>query len=247
MANRADDYFDFSSPEIHVRTQLLIERPGYDAVFLAPHVVFRRGGQSAGKDGWLDYQWLATLRGSSDMSGLEVLHELTQPRRYRPSSSFESYYDEFLRNSMRGLRYQIVLSSGELATGVPTSGSIANPTDPNVAFSFRSDMGDVFRIPFRALRDAIPVDNISGIIRTINPTIVAANDLMIEVPRATVDGLREAAYAMMTASLTSGDYFPSIAYKYLTVQGSDFSVVSVEPRNKTILQLSIRPMDEAVQ
>lgn len=250
MANRASDYFDvwLSTQRIRVRTRIVVNRPGYDPVLLAPHVLFQPGGQAGGKDGWLDYQWLTTIVDASDMSGPELLQQLAQPQRHRPKSAFESYYDEFLQNAMRGRRYQITLGSGELATGVPTSGSIANPADPAVAFSFRADSGGVFRIPFAELREAFPIDSLPAIIRTVGPAVVAANDLMIQIPKTTVDGLREAPYAMLTASLTSGRFVPTAPqlYKYLTVQGSDFAVASIEPRDTQILQLAVGPLNEAV-
>jgi hypothetical protein len=68
-------------------------------------------------------------------------------------SSFENYYDRFLQNSFRQRRYRIVLRGGEQAEGVPTSGSIADPHDPNVSFNFRADSG-FYRIPFKELEFA---------------------------------------------------------------------------------------------
>lgn len=70
-----------------------------------------------------------------------------------PLSAFESYYDRFLQNSFRQRRYRIVLRGGDQAEGIPTSGSLANPSDPDVSFNFRSESG-FYRIPFRELEFA---------------------------------------------------------------------------------------------
>lgn len=74
--------------------------------------------------------------------------------RFRVSlSAFENYYHLFLQNSFRLRRYRIVLRDGEQAEGVPTSGSIVDPRDPNVSFNFRADSG-FYRIPFSELEFA---------------------------------------------------------------------------------------------
>ena len=68
-------------------------------------------------------------------------------------SPFESYYDRFLQNSFRQRRYRIVLRGGDQAEGIPTSGSLADPRDPDVSFNFRAESG-FYRIPFRELESA---------------------------------------------------------------------------------------------
>lgn len=65
-------------------------------------------------------------------------------------SSFETYYDQFLQNSFRRRRYRIVLRDGEQVEGVPTSGSRADPRDPNVSFNLRTESG-FYCIPFTEL------------------------------------------------------------------------------------------------
>ena len=68
-------------------------------------------------------------------------------------SPFETYYDRFLQNSFRQRRYRIVLRNGEQVEGVPTSGSLADPRDPNVSFNLRAESG-FYRIPFTELESA---------------------------------------------------------------------------------------------
>ena len=76
--------------------------------------------------------------------------------RYRITpTSFDRYYDIFLQNSFRGRRFRITLVSGDSVEGVPTAGSIANPTDPNVSFFLRLDDGRSYRIPFTDLQEAV--------------------------------------------------------------------------------------------
>jgi hypothetical protein len=74
--------------------------------------------------------------------------------RYRVSlSPFERYYDRFLQNSFRQRRYRISLRDGEQVDGIPTSGSIADPRDPDVSFHLRAESG-FYRIPFTELASA---------------------------------------------------------------------------------------------
>jgi hypothetical protein len=70
-----------------------------------------------------------------------------------PPSPFVSYQDRFLQNSFRQRRFRIVLRDGEQVEGVPTSGSGADPRDPNASFSFRAESG-YYRIPFVELVSA---------------------------------------------------------------------------------------------
>jgi len=72
-------------------------------------------------------------------------------------TQFDRYYDVFLQNTFQGRRFRITLVSGDLFAGVPTAGSIANPTDPNVSFYVRLDDGQTYRIPFSELQEATPV------------------------------------------------------------------------------------------
>lgn len=70
-----------------------------------------------------------------------------------PPSPFVSYQDRFLQNSFRQRRFRIVLRDGEQIEGVPTSGSGADPRDPNASFSLRAESG-YYRIPFSELVSA---------------------------------------------------------------------------------------------
>jgi hypothetical protein len=74
--------------------------------------------------------------------------------RFRVSPSpFVSYQHRFLQNSFQQRRYRIVLRDGEQVEGVPTSGSAADPRDPNASFNFQADSG-FYRIPFTELASA---------------------------------------------------------------------------------------------
>ena len=66
-------------------------------------------------------------------------------------SAFDLYYDKFLQNSFRGKKYNVTLKSGDSLVGTPMAGSIADPSDPNVSFSFTGDNGVTYRIPFREM------------------------------------------------------------------------------------------------
>jgi hypothetical protein len=81
------------------------------------------------------------------MSGLEA-YKISMP-----SLAFGQFYDRFLQNSFRQKRYRITLTSGDVVDGVPTVGSIADPRDPEVAFSLTT-AEDYYRIPFRVLLNA---------------------------------------------------------------------------------------------
>ena len=69
------------------------------------------------------------------------------------TSAFERYYDVFLQNNFRGAAYRITLKNGDEATGVATAGSVIDPSDPDVTFSFSTDDG-FYKIPFRELEEA---------------------------------------------------------------------------------------------
>ncbi|MFS8071682.1 MAG: hypothetical protein ACMG6S_35380 [Byssovorax sp.] len=68
-----------------------------------------------------------------------------------PLSAFDLYYDKFLQNSFRGKKYKVTLKSGDSLVGTPMVGSMANPSDPNVSFSFTGENGVTYRIPFREI------------------------------------------------------------------------------------------------
>jgi hypothetical protein len=70
-------------------------------------------------------------------------------------TSFDRYYDVFLQNSLRRRRFRITLLSGEHVDGVPTAGSIANPSNPDASFFFRLDDGHLYQIPFAHLKEAV--------------------------------------------------------------------------------------------
>jgi hypothetical protein len=71
-------------------------------------------------------------------------------------SNFDRYYDTFLQNSMRGRPFQIVVD-GERLVGVPTAGSVIDPSDPDASFNFHDQRGSSHRIRFADLEDARPI------------------------------------------------------------------------------------------
>lgn len=150
-------------------------------------------------------------------------------------TAFERYYDAFLQNSFRGRRFKIVLKSGESSVGVPTSGSIANPLDPNVSFSFKTDDGGMYRIPFVDLKEATVVEPVLCMVRTVAPSTRAAGDFAVLIEEAEVDRLLVAqGPTSVRANLERENDFvdgaPAYTYKYLTVQGSDFRITSIGRR-----------------
>ena len=153
--------------------------------------------------------------------------------RYKVSpNAFERFYDAFLQNSMRGRRYQIVLESGDTAVGVPTSGSIANPLDPNVSLAFRTDDGNVYRIPFAHLKDATVAEPVSCMVRTIDPFTLGGGDfeVMLDEPESErllgADGNTTISGALRRAE-DFVDGAPPGTYKFLTVRGSEFAISDI--------------------
>jgi hypothetical protein len=150
--------------------------------------------------------------------------------RYKVSpNAFERFYDVFLQNSMRGRRYKIELESGDTAVGVPTSGSIANPLDPSVSFAFRTDDGNVYRIPFAHLKDAAVAEPVSCMVRTIDPFTLGGGDfeVMLDEPeseRLLVTSENTTVRGRLRRTEDFVDGAPRGTYKFLTVRGSDFVI-----------------------
>lgn len=68
------------------------------------------------------------------------------------TGSFERFYNLFLYNTLRTIKYKIILTDGATAVGVPTVGAGVNPFDPSVSFNFWSE-GESYQIPFSVLED----------------------------------------------------------------------------------------------
>lgn len=163
------------------------------------------------------------------------------------TSSFDRYYDTFLQNSLRSREFRIVLESGEEAVGVPTSGSIVNPLDPKVSFSFRTGEGSVYRIPFADLREAVPVEPVSCAVRTIDPYTLGGSDFEVMLHEADSERLltSDAEPSVVRGTLRRAEDFvdaaPPGTYKFLTVRGSEFRIVKIErgtPRNTVSITVS---------
>lgn len=69
------------------------------------------------------------------------------------ATSFDRYFDEFLYNAFRQLKYRITLVGGETAIGVPVVNLAQSPQDQNVRFFFKTEDG-FYRIPFLELTSA---------------------------------------------------------------------------------------------
>lgn len=156
--------------------------------------------------------------------------------KYRVTTSpFDRYYDTFLQNSLRGRPFKIVLASGDEALGVPTSGSIVNPLDPNVSFAFRTGDGSVYRIPFADLREAVPVgEPVSCAVRTIDPYTLGASDFEVVLEEPETERLltSEAETSVVRGTLRRAEDFvdgaPPDTYKFLTVRGAEFRIARIE-------------------
>lgn len=161
-------------------------------------------------------------------------------------SAFDRYYDAFLQNSLRGHRFRLRLKSGDAITGVPTSGSLANPNDPNVAFNLKTGDGHLYRIPFADLDDAASVEPVPGIVRTVDPTTWAAADFVVDIDEGEADRLHMVVdEATVRAQLHDPKSFvdsaPPGTYKFLTVGGRDFRIKKIGRLNVAAVELLVAP------
>ena len=162
-------------------------------------------------------------------------------------SAFQRYDDTFLQNSFKGHRFKIVLDSGDAPIGVPTSGSLVNPLDPNVSFTFKTDDGAVYRIPFAHLREAEVVDQVSCMVRTIDPTTVGGADFEVLILANESERLMliDGPSSVVARVRTPGSFVegaPTGTYKYLTVGGRDFRVKAIKGRPTGDLDISVEPL-----
>ncbi len=161
-------------------------------------------------------------------------------------SAFDRYYDAFLQNSLRGHRFRLRLKSGDAVTGVPTSGSIADPKDPNVAFSLRTGDGHLYRIPFAELDDAASVEPVPGVVRTVDPTTWAAADFVVDIDDGEADRLylstdETTVRAQLHEPKSFVDSAPPGTYKFLTIGGRDFLIKKIGRVDGTAVELLVAP------
>lgn len=161
--------------------------------------------------------------------------------RHQPSA-FERYYDLFLQNSLRGKRFAITLTTGEEVEGIPTAGSIIDPTDPRSSFTLRADDGNLYRIPFSRLANVAPAGTVVGIVRTVDVDTLAAGDLFVQLTSADAERLLISDdWAEVDVTLEPGSqYYPAHDYyKYLTVHGTDFNILKIDLLSGSDLRLTV--------
>lgn len=66
---------------------------------------------------------------------------------------FAEYYDRFLQNNFRRVRYVVTLLCGESKIGIPTASAVVDPADSNVSFHLFTADG-AYRVPYKGLRSA---------------------------------------------------------------------------------------------
>jgi hypothetical protein len=160
------------------------------------------------------------------------------------STAFERYYDIFLQNAFRGRRYKIVLASGDSSIGIPTSGSLVNPLDPNVSFAFKAEDGSVYRIPFADLKEASVEEPLICSVRTIDPHTAGGGDFSVLIQESDANRLfqAEAAESVFAGLRNEGDFVdgaPQETYKFLTVSGTDFKILEISRTSRTGLKLVV--------
>lgn len=169
-------------------------------------------------------------------------------QRYSVSvSPFDRYYDRFFQNSLRGKRFRIKLVTGESVEGTPTAGSIINPQDPNASFSFRASDDQMYRIPFSALKDAVPVEPVFGAVRTRAPNTTAGGDFVVEIAEPQAEQLLMAEGSMtisarIPAHQPYAEAAPAGTYQFLTVGGSAFSIKDIQRAGTNEIRLTVEPL-----
>jgi hypothetical protein len=156
-------------------------------------------------------------------------------------TSFDRYYDLFLQNNFGGKPFKITLQGGDSAVGLPTSGSIVNPADPNVAFSFRT-RGGSYRIPFRELQHA--EEMVDCMVRTVGPHTLAASDFPVYVSKPDVERMRETDQPLeIVAEIGDDNRYargaPRGTYKFLTSGGWEVEIRSIQLDDRGRLKLEI--------
>ena len=148
-------------------------------------------------------------------------------------SSFERYYDRFLQNTFNQRTYRITLRSGDSAIGSPMAASIADPTNPDVAFNFRSLDKQLYRIPFRELQVADLL--IESWLRTIDSRTTGGGDVRIWVPESDAQRVISTVEEASITSVTAFDINRVVAtqpppghYKLLVIDEVDFPIRDIK-------------------
>jgi hypothetical protein len=239
--------FDFGEREIRALAPLQVRHGASDVVFVAAGALFTPDGPRVGKEGWLDYEFLSRLDGASNMTAEAVLsyaHGAVLPSATpSPGSAFRRYYDVFLQNSLRGRPFRIRLKSGEIADGIPTSGSIVNPADPNASFAFRIDTGARYRVPFEALAEVVPIEPaLAGTLRE-QRAAAGSRDLTVKVPKDSAEGLMHADSGVVVLSVpwAGTSVAPTHLYRFLVVEGRGYDAADIRPLDQRVLQVVASP------
>jgi hypothetical protein len=102
-------------------------------------------------------------------------------RSQSPQTSFEKFYHLFLRNSMLGEPYRILLENGEVADGSPSAGSIVDPRSKDASFLIRLNDGKTSRVPFRVLKTAIPLRGKQASVRSGGIDLWGGSDFYVSL------------------------------------------------------------------
>lgn len=158
--------------------------------------------------------------------------------------SFARYYDPFLQNSQFGNHFRLTFTNGTSEIGVPTVGSIINPTD-NAEFSLKLNAG-VSRIRFGDVRVAEKL--VTCRVRAVAPHTAAAGDfdLLVAAPVVEAAFIAEGTFTMAGTVLAPTNYVagaPVGTYKFVTVQGSDFKILDLRQGANSTLTLDIERED----
>lgn len=167
--------------------------------------------------------------------------------KYRSAlTAFDKYYDLFLQNSLKRVRYRIMLTNGESAVGIPTAGSMADPRDPNMRFFFRADDGSRYNIPYSELKEVAPIDAIRGEIRTIHPHTLGGGDFAVLAEKEDLERLlnssgRSTLRVTVASEVGFVDGAPHNYYKYLTIQGFYYRIITIKRLSAIEIELTIDP------
>jgi hypothetical protein len=250
MSNSFRDFFQFNEIEKDIRSVVPLEVRGeaQEAIFVSAGVVFFPDRPRVGTNGWLNYDYLIELqRGpiASISRFLSYAQSALLPVKDDPhASSFRRYYDAFLQNSLRGRRYRIRLATGEIADGVPTSGSMVDVRQTNPTFSFRTDVGALYRFPFNVLVDAVPIDAEAAFLRE-RLRVAGSRDLLVQIPKDNAECLRgvDHSIVLVNANWGSSNVAPTHLYKFLTIQAAEYEIKEILPLAQRVLQLVVSPTE----
>lgn len=250
MANSFKDFFRFNELDKEIRSLVPLEVRADDqeTIFLSAGVVFFYDRPHVGTNGWLNYEYLVQL-GQDQTASVNRLISYAKGALLPASgdsqlSSFRRYYDAFLQNSLRGRRYRIRLATGEIAEGVPTSGSMVDVRQSNPTFSFRTDAGALYRLPFDVLVDAVPIDGEAAFLRE-RLRVAGGRDLLVRIPKDNAESLRNADHGVVLVDATwgSNNVAPTQLYKFLTIQAAEYAIREILPLGQRVLQLVLSPTE----